>query len=329
MNRDRLVLHGDHHRQLDQRGVVEVLAQPGDHLVGHGGGRGGHRLGVLQDLALEVGVDVAVPPARARRASFAGSTPSLVADPAAEVDAPRAADRDRRGHLGQVPEVGSSRCQRVERHLEAGVGAQHGRVVPHRGGRVGDGAASGGASTTRRAGRSGVRGGSSGMRAVRVGDVVAAMAEILSVAVPLETGQRRGRDITARPLGSEPPRPWRSSIMPSAAPSGPSADRKRSSTCCSRARDSRVPPPRRGWRRSRARWPAGAARARRSRRRRRRSPGGSSPMRSRVSGGGGHGPPRADLPLDPGTRNAPGSRPGASVAAVAQPAAKDTGSRWP
>ena len=38
------------------------------------------------------------------------------------------------------------------------------------------------------------------------------------------------------------PRPWRSSIMPSAAPSGPSAARKRASTCCSRERFSRVPP---------------------------------------------------------------------------------------
>ena len=38
------------------------------------------------------------------------------------------------------------------------------------------------------------------------------------------------------------PRPWRSSIIPSAAPSGPSASWNRASTCCSRARFSRVPP---------------------------------------------------------------------------------------
>ena len=41
---------------------------------------------------------------------------------------------------------------------------------------------------------------------------------------------------------SEAPRPWRSSIMPSAAPSGPRASWNRASTCCSRDSDSRVPP---------------------------------------------------------------------------------------
>ena len=56
---------------------------------------------------------------------------------------------------------------------------------------------------------------------------------------PTDTG-RSAR--AAAPDGREGPRPWRSSIMPSAAPSGPSAAPKRASTCCSRASDSRVPP---------------------------------------------------------------------------------------
>ena len=129
----------DDRRQLDQRRRPELLEEPGRQLVGDLRRRLGHRLGVLQDVALERAEHRRLPPPR-HLAGLDLVEPFVVGEEVVEVEAPRAADLGGDGHVGERLQVGVELVPLLDLAPEGAHVHEHLAVVPEHLGRLGDGA---------------------------------------------------------------------------------------------------------------------------------------------------------------------------------------------
>ena len=116
------VLQRDHLGQLDHGRRPELLDQARHHLVGDGQRRDRHRLGVLQDVALQRREHVGLAPPR-HLADLGQVEAVVVRHEVAEVEAPAAADHAGAGQLGVGLEVRVERVPLLDLALEADITA--------------------------------------------------------------------------------------------------------------------------------------------------------------------------------------------------------------